>query len=264
MEERIRIVIADDHPAILFGARYVLSSCADLELVGEARRSTGLIPLLEQTACDVLVTDLAMPGGEYGDGLPLLSLIRRRFPLLRIVVLTMLENPGLLKRIRELGVLGVVSKRDDLTHIGSAVRSVMRDAVYIGPAVQQSFDTVGMAPQQHALTAVLSKREFEVIRLYVAGSTIKEIALALSRSIKTISTQKSAAMRKLGVERDSDLHQYALSHGLANVSLPGEEPLGARYWPQQASPQAAGADSRDAAEADPGGESEPAAPRRRR
>jgi DNA-binding CsgD family transcriptional regulator len=168
----------------------------------------------------------------------------------------MLENPGLLKRIRELGVLGVVSKRDDLAHIGSAVRSVMRNAVYIGPAVQQSFDTVGMAPQQHALTAVLSKREFEVVRLYVAGSTIKEIALALSRSIKTISTQKSAAMRKLGVERDSDLHQYALSHGLANVSLPGEEPAGARHRAQPGSPRSAEAGTEGGAGAGPGGESD--------
>jgi two-component system capsular synthesis response regulator RcsB len=219
MEQRIRIIIADDHPAILFGARYILSSVPDFELVGEANRSTDLLPLLQTLPCDVLVTDLAMPGGEFGDGLPLLALIRRRFPALRLVVLTMLENPGLLRRIQELGVSGIVSKRDDLVHIGSAVRSAMVDVCYVGPAVQHWFNVVGTAPVKHPLRAVLSKREFEVVRRYVAGATIKEIAQALSRSAKTISTQKSAAMRKLGVERDTDLHHYALSNGLANVSL---------------------------------------------
>ncbi|MDB5784427.1 MAG: LuxR family transcriptional regulator [Caballeronia mineralivorans] len=72
------------------------------------------------------VSDLAMPGGQYGDGMPLLGYIGRQFPRLRIVVLTMLENPALLKRLREVGVTAVINKSDDLSHIGLAIVRVMR------------------------------------------------------------------------------------------------------------------------------------------
>ena len=76
---------------------------------------------------------------------------------------------------------------------------------------------------------ILSKRELEVVRLFVAGMTIKEISEQLMRSIKTISTQKNTAMRKLGLERDSELFQYAQSNGLMNLSsyAPGEADTGA-------------------------------------
>jgi len=65
---------------------------------------------------------------------------------------------------------------------------------------------------------ILSKRELEVVRLFVSGMTIKEISEQLNRSIKTISTQKNTAMRKLGIDRDSELFQYAQSNGLLNLS----------------------------------------------
>jgi two-component system capsular synthesis response regulator RcsB len=63
----------------------------------------------------------------------------------------------------------------------------------------------------------LSKRESEVLRLYVGGATVKEIALSLNRSVKTISTQKMCAMQKLGVSRDADLFKYAQMNGLLNL-----------------------------------------------
>jgi two-component system capsular synthesis response regulator RcsB len=66
-----------------------------LQVVARARQSTELIKVLQTIACDVLVTDLAMPGGQYGDGLPLIGYLRRNFPNLPIVVLTMLENAAL-------------------------------------------------------------------------------------------------------------------------------------------------------------------------
>jgi two-component system capsular synthesis response regulator RcsB len=65
---------------------------------------------------------------------------------------------------------------------------------------------------------MLSRRELEVVRLFVSGMTIKEISEQLNRSIKTISTQKNTAMRKLGIDRDSELFQYAQSNGLLNLS----------------------------------------------
>ena len=224
MQDPLRVVVADDHPVILFGAEHALLKFPGLQVVGRARQSTDLVKMLQTAACDVLVTDLAMPGGQYGDGLQLLGYLRRNFPNLPIVVLTMLENAALLKRLSEVGVTSVVNKSDDLSHIGLAVQHVSRKLEYIGPSVKASLDALRMNSGGKSDEVMLSKRELEVVRLFVSGMTIKEISEQLNRSIKTISTQKNTAMRKLGIERDSELFQYAQSNGLLNLSsrLPGE------------------------------------------
>jgi two-component system capsular synthesis response regulator RcsB len=224
MQQPIRVVVADDHPVILFGAEHALLKFPGIQVVGRARQSTELIKALQSTPCDVLVTDLAMPGGQYGDGLPLIGYLRRNFPDIPIVVLTMLENAALLKRLGELGVIAVVHKSDDLSHIGLAVQHVSRNLEYMSPQVKVALESLRMNSGGKNEEVILSKRELEVVRLFVSGMTIKEISEKLNRSIKTISTQKNTAMRKLGLDRDSELFQYAQSNGLLNLSshAPGE------------------------------------------
>ncbi|HWX12509.1 MAG TPA: response regulator transcription factor [Trinickia sp.] len=215
---KIRVVIADDHPVILLGARHALAQFPDIEVVAQARQSTDLVKALTGGPCDALVTDLAMPGGRHGDGLPLIGYVRRHFPVLPIVVLTMLENAALIRRLGEMGVIGVVSKSDDLAHIGLAVRHVARGLPYAGPSVRAVRRALRTSGGSRGDGAQLSPREIEVIRLFVSGMTAKEIAGRLHRSIKTVSSHKTAALRKLGLERDSELFQYAQSVGLANLS----------------------------------------------
>lgn len=148
----------------------------------------------------------------------MIGYLRRNFPDLPIVVLTMLENAALLKRLSDLGVESVVNKSDDLSHIGLAVQHVSRKMEYMSPSVKASLDTLRMNAGGKTSEVILSRRELEVVRLFVSGMTIKEISEQLSRSIKTISTQKNTAMRKLGLERDSELFQYAQSNGLTSLS----------------------------------------------
>ena len=218
MQDPVRVVVADDHPVILFGAEQALLKFPGLQVVARARQSTELIKVLQTVACDVLVTDLAMPGGQYGDGLPLIGYLRRNFPVLPIVVLTMLENVALLRRLGELGVTAVVNKSDDLSHIGRAVQHVLGKLGYMSPSVKAALDALRINSRGRHAEVMLSARELEVVRLFVSGMTIKEISELLNRSIKTISTQKNTAMRKLGIERDSELFQYAQSNGLLNLS----------------------------------------------
>jgi two-component system, NarL family, captular synthesis response regulator RcsB len=226
MQDPLKVVVADDHPVILLGAEHALLKFPGLEIVGRARQSTELVKMLQTAPCDVLVTDLAMPGGQYGDGLQLIGYLRRNFPNLPIVVLTMLENAALLKRLSELGVTSVVNKSDDLSHIGLAVQYVSRNLEYMSPSVKAALDALRMNSGGKSNDVMLSKRELEVVRLFVSGMTIKEISEQLNRSIKTISTQKNTAMRKLGIDRDSELFQYAQSNGLLNLSSPAPSDSG--------------------------------------
>lgn len=209
--------MADDHPVILLGARHALARFPEIDVVAEARQSTDLVKMLAQVPCDALVTDLAMPGGRHGDGLPFIGYVRRHFPALPVVVLTMLENAALIRRLGELGVIGIVSKADDLSHIGLAVRHVARGLPYAGPAVRAALEALGTGCGR-CEQVPLSPREIEVVRLFATGMTMKEIGERLNRSIKTVSSHKAAALRKLGLARDSELFQYAQSAGLAYLS----------------------------------------------
>jgi len=214
----IRVAVADDHPAILFGVKHEFAANRAIRVGGFARNSTELIALLDHTGVDVLVCDYAMPGGDYGDGLALLSLIRQRYPHLRIVILTMVENPAILQALMT-EVRCVVSKSDLTHHLSLAVHAAFVRGRYLSPAVESLLRTLPPRRRKAQGPTPLTSRELEVVRLFVSGMTVNEIAGQLGRSKKTISTQKSAAMRKLNIDRDVDLVHYGIETGLVTSAV---------------------------------------------
>lgn len=207
-----RIVIVDDHPITLIGLRYMLSANPDLDIVGQAEDPDGLLDQLEQHPCDVLITDLMMPGGAQSDGLRLIDLVRRRYPRLAIIVVTMLDNPALIAALLRLGVRGVVSKRGMLADLPKAIRANGRQP-FLSPSLRHLMEAGHGKPL--AQLEALSPREVEVLRLYGSGLAIGEIAERLARSKQTISAQKSSAMRKLGLDTNAGLYLYIQENGLA-------------------------------------------------
>ena len=206
----IRVAIADDHPAVLIGIAHELASDSSIELIGTARDSTELIALLDANQCDVVITDYAMPGGAYGDGATLLSHIKRRYPKINVVVFTMMENPGLIQNMLAQGILDIVSKADSTRHLVQATEAAASDRSSLSPVIRTALAAVSASGARP-----LSQREAEVLRMFVSGMTVNEIAARLNRSKQTISAQKIAAMKKLGIERDTDLYEYAINGGLA-------------------------------------------------
>jgi two-component system capsular synthesis response regulator RcsB len=222
---RIRVVLADDHPGMIAGVRPELSSVSTIELVGTAGDSTALMALLAEVPCDVVVSDYAMPGGEVGDGVALFGLMRRRFPDVKLVVLTMLDNPAVLHTLVTQGVQCIVSKSDAITHLVPAIHAARTQGRYFSPSIERVVSSVDWNRRSRNPDGVLSQREAEVVRLFASGLTVNEIAERLHRSKKTISTQKAKAMEKLGVERDVDLFRYAMENGLvAPASSGGVDP----------------------------------------
>jgi two-component system capsular synthesis response regulator RcsB len=210
----LRTIIADDHPVVLMGARAALEAGGDIEVVGDASNGDRLVELLASLPCDVVVTDFSMPGGRHGDGLSLIDLIRRRYPRLPVVVLTMVNNPAVLQAMRSRGALGLCDKRAPLREVAVAVRYAAAGRAYMSDTIRRQFDTGGV--QATSDTVRLSAREIEVVRLYVGGMSISQIAEQLSRSVKTVSRQKRDAMRKLGIDHDSRLSEYARERGIAS------------------------------------------------
>ncbi|KAF1004498.1 MAG: Transcriptional regulatory protein RcsB [Pseudomonas sp.] len=204
-EHRIRVVIADDHPAISLGILYELGKNPALEVVGRASNSTELFACIERCECDVIVVDYTMPGGKYGDGISMLSHIRRHFPSLKIVLYTMMDNPGLIRAIVKKGVTCIVSKSDATNHLLPAVSAAFSWSQYFSPLIKEILLDKLLFGDDGQLTT----RESEIVRLFGEGLTITEIAERSHRSVQTISTQKARAMKKLGIKRDADLIRYA-------------------------------------------------------
>jgi two-component system, NarL family, captular synthesis response regulator RcsB len=221
--EITRIVIADDHPVVTLGIRALLKPLGQVEIVGEAASSSELLAVLAEEPCDLLITDFSMPyENGSGDGLPLLRRLRRDYPELPIIVLTMLHNPALTRGMLAAGVNGLVSKAAMMKELLLAIGAVMNGRPYICEAMREHVAdwapprSPGEAAQPVASNdpAVLSQREAEVVRLFAQGLSVTQIAEHLHRSVKTVSQQKNDAMRKLGVTSNTQLFEYARAYGL--------------------------------------------------
>lgn len=219
-EFSVRVMVADDHPASALGMSQAMQGNSTIKLVGAVSNSTDLVTALDAQPSDVLVLDYVMPGGKYGDGLVLLSFLQRRYPALRIVTITMIDNPSVLRAIQKQGVNCILSKSDALSHLIGAVHAAYVGANYMSPFVKQLLQDGDAMPVARALTT----REIEVVRLFGAGYTVGEIATQLHRSKQTISSQKSSAMKKLGIVRDADLIRYADEGDVQDPSAPGVPP----------------------------------------
>jgi two-component system capsular synthesis response regulator RcsB len=209
MDNHIRVALADDHPVIRLGIEATLDDISAVRRVGSAVDSTELVTLLDSQHCDILVTDYAMPGGQYGDGLELMGFLRERYPELGIIIITSMDKAVLIRSLLACGVDAILSKADDMSHLRSAVQAVHSKRKYYSPRITRLIKTLPATSSSR-----LSPRELEVIKLYVSGTTINGIAEKLERSKQTISTQKVSAMRKLGIETDADLFKYAIELGL--------------------------------------------------
>ncbi|AXT49071.1 MULTISPECIES: response regulator [Chromobacterium] len=199
----IKVFLVDDHPSVLSGLEHALQGQRSIRVAGKANSATALWDMLASQPCDVLVSDYSMPGCESGDGAAMFERLRRLYPELGIVVLTMMDNALVVRSLRGLGIHCILSKSDAVEHLLPAVYGAMAKTAYFSPAVARLLEVDHLA--QPADKRALTAREAEVVRLFVAGLTVNDIAAKLKRSKQTISTQKASAMRKLGAQRDADL-----------------------------------------------------------
>ncbi|WP_426395557.1 response regulator [Ralstonia sp. R-29] len=220
MQPPIQLVIADDHPGVVAAVRHLVSAVDGFEVVGEAGDADELLALLGRVRCDIAITDYAMPGSRYGDGIVMLEFLMRRHPDLRVMVLTMLETRALMSNILRAGVKVIVSKSDEPQHILEGVQAALNNRIYLSPQLDAKLIRRIEAPEpdENDPIRLLGKRELEVLRIYVTGKTVSEIAVQLNRSVKTISAQKQAAMRKLKLDTEAALFDFAVRHGLLGHS----------------------------------------------
>jgi len=209
----IRLVIADDHELIREGIKKIVRHCADLKVVGEAADLKQAIPLIAQVRPDLVVLDVTLPDA---DGLEGLAALRRHFPGLRIVMLSMHPEERYAVEALRAGALGYVSKGAATADLVEALRKAGQGTPWVGPRVAELLAREAAAPPPppppHRL---LTPREGEIVALIGAGLQVKQVAAELGISISSVNTYRNRIFRKMGLSSNAALIRYALRHGLA-------------------------------------------------
>jgi two-component system capsular synthesis response regulator RcsB len=211
----LNIMIADDHPVVRIGARATIESSGIGTVSAEATNVDELLDLLAANDCDVLVTDLSMPGSRHADGYVMVERICRNHPDLPVLVLSMSCNVNILRMVMATGVRGMLDKAASMAELPTAIQSIHKGGTYLSSSLRKLTAEAGWHRALGLGTKPLSPREVEVLRLLAKGLRVKEIALKLNRGITTISKQKSDAQRKLGIRNDVELFDFLSREGFA-------------------------------------------------
>lgn len=212
--KRIRLAIADDHPLVILAVERLAGNFPNIEVVSRNADSTQLDESLAQDDCDVAVIDFFMPGGRHGEGVEMIRHLANQYPDVRLIVLSRNEDATLVKQALEAGAHAFLSKEDRLDLIYLAIVSVIANETYLGPAIRRTLALADAESHARFIRQRLTNRELEVIERYARGANVTEIAKDLDRSVKTISAQKCAAMRKLDLSSDADLYRFIADSGL--------------------------------------------------
>jgi DNA-binding NarL/FixJ family response regulator len=213
----IRVLLADDHSVLRAGLAALLAVEDDIDVVGEAADGVECIDKARALAPDIILMDVNMPRCS---GLEALDELRGELPNTRVLVLTMHDDVGYLKRVLASGGSGYVLKQAASDELLSAMRVVAEGGVFLHPhhAMMLVSDEAGDGgkPAIQELSdmqeryASLSEREAEVFALVARGHSNAEIASMSYLSVKTVETYKARLMRKLGVESRAALVRAAL------------------------------------------------------
>jgi two-component system response regulator NreC len=211
----IRVFLCDDHAVLRAGLKALLAAEPGLAVVGEAGDGASGVEQVVDLRPDVALLDITMP--EL-DGLEATRRLHRRAPDVRVLILTMHDDPEYLFQALEAGASGYVLKRAAESDLVAAIRTVVADRAFLAPAAQRKLvaDYLERRARGEVLPPVerLTPREEEVLALLARGHTNQEIAERLVISIKTVETHRAHILDKLGLRKRAELVRYAQTHGL--------------------------------------------------
>lgn len=207
----IRIAIVDDHPVVRAGLKQFLSDQMDMSVVAEASDGREALNIVRAGAIDVMLMDISMPDQS---GVDALIAIKARAPDLPVLMLSIFAEAHYATALLKQGASGYLNKDCDPQELVVAIRTVALGRKYISPGVAQLMAESLMNGSEVALHENLSDRELQVFLRLAQGQTVGELAVAMSLSVKTVSTYRTRVMEKMNLSSNSDLTYYALKNGL--------------------------------------------------
>jgi two-component system response regulator NreC len=211
---KIRVLVADDHAVLRAGLRLLINMQSDLEVVGEAGDHRQALEQARTLLPDVLTLDMSMPAGN---GIQVIQTLARECPSVRVLVLTMHDDPAYFRMALASGAVGYVCKKAADTELLTAIRHVARGKIY----TQLELSADGSAPMLPEVTSSagspleqLSEREREVLQFLAQGFTNQAIADRFILSVKTVESYRARLLTKLRMHSRAELTKFALESGL--------------------------------------------------
>jgi DNA-binding NarL/FixJ family response regulator len=212
---KIRVLLAEDHTIVRKGLRSLLDGEAGIEVIGEAEDGREAVEKVGQLLPDVVLMDITMPSLN---GLEATRQIKKRFPEVKVVILTMHANEEYIFQILRAGASGYLVKQAAPTELLSAIQAAYRGESFLSPSISRK--VIAEYIQQAEATAEkdsydqLTDREREVLQLIAEGHPNREIADLLHISVKTVETHRANLMDKLDIHSTAELTRYAIRKGV--------------------------------------------------
>ena len=214
MNNKIKILIADDHAIVREGLKQIVAEEKDMVVSGEAENAISLMSLLEKESWSIVVLDINMPGKS---GLEALKDIKHLYPDLPVLILSMFSEDQYGLRAIKAGASGYLKKVSAPTELVIAIRKIVAGRKYINPDLAEKLaDNLGN-DLQNVLHEKLSDREYQIMCNIALGKTAEEIAEELSLSINTIYTYRNRILEKMSMKSNVELTQYALQNKLIDI-----------------------------------------------
>jgi two-component system invasion response regulator UvrY len=207
----LRILLADDHAVVRQGVKQILAEAFVQATFGEAQNAPELLKLVAGERWDIVVLDLAMPGGN---GLEALKQIKQAHPQLSVLILSMYPEDQYAVRTIRAGAAGYLNKESAPEELVQAIRKVLHGGEYISASVADELVLHARQEDDQPLHKHLSDREYQVFCLIASGKEIKEISTELALSAKTISTYRVRLLEKMNMKTNAELTHYAIQNGL--------------------------------------------------
>ena len=220
--ELIKVLIADDHVLYRAGVKAALSSKNDIKVIGEADNGMHLLHMLQTIQPDVILLDIQMP---IMDGIAALPEIKKNFPNIKVIMLTMLEDHSMITKLMELGANSYLSKTSDVEIIYEAIKTCYEQEYFFNPLTNNALLT--NLKQRNMVTpqkivqqeANLSDKEMLILKLMCLEKSTKEIADMVDLSPRTVEAIRDKLKVKTGAKSTAGLIIYAVKNNILNEGL---------------------------------------------
>lgn len=209
--QKTRVLIVDDHAVVRAGFKQLFETTDDLEATGEAGTAAAAIKLAATGDYDVVLLDISLPDAGV---LETVSTLRRRYPDLPILVVSMHAEEQYAVNLLRAGVSGFFPKAGEAKDMLHAVRTIADGKKYISSTLAEALAMEAAGDTPEPLHRQLSTREFQIFVQLAAGRTVTDIGNELCLSVKTVSTYRTRIMEKMNLSRNAELTAYALRHNL--------------------------------------------------
>jgi len=204
------VALVDDHPLFRQGLAVALRHEPDLVVVGEAGNAEEALALARRVAIDVAIVDMLMPTTS---GIGLSSELFELQPRCRVLILSVIDDPGLIADVLRAHACGYALKTQDTAEIVDAIRQVLGGLRYLPPMVSRDAIEEELAANVRQPLERLTRREREVFELLIRGHSNDEIATALAISRRTVETHRQRVMNKLSAHSVVKMQRIAARHG---------------------------------------------------